>query len=151
MWKIELPSTRKPWIFVDEVKECAPMQKIITKKHITSSDFFLIGHFPDYSVYPGVLLLEGLIQSACLLYNYSNFTIMKRSEKTNVRYPVTSCDVRLLRPAEPGATLEYTVKFERITDKVIDCHGIGMCSEDTLIRAYWKLSLNPDQSTIPDQ
>ncbi|GEM_PF-6150946 len=151
MWKVVLPSARKPWIFVDEVKECVSMQKIITRKHITSSDFFLIGHFPEYSVYPGVLLLEGLLQSACLLYNYSNFTIMGMSEETNVRYPVTSCEVRFIRPAEPGGTLEYTVKFERVMDQVIDCRGIGMCGAETLIRANWKLSLNTDLSATPDQ
>lgn len=131
-------AARKPWIFVDEVISCVPMQQIITRKHITYSDFFLIGHFPAYSVYPGVLLLEGLIQSAGLLRYYSDHESKKIRNIKGISYPVTSCNARFLKPAKPGATIEYTIKFESVGSSVLESRGIGVCDGETVIRACWK-------------
>ncbi|WP_181438603.1 3-hydroxyacyl-ACP dehydratase FabZ family protein [Paenibacillus sambharensis] len=100
----ELPY-KKPWIFVDRIISCIPSQQISTLKNITSSDFFLRGHFPSYSVFPGMLLLEGIKQSCELLVKLSGY------EPEPEFLQAAQLQIRLLKPSLPGDTVVYSVKW----------------------------------------
>lgn len=129
---------RKPWILIDEMIQYEPEQRIITRKFITNSDFFLIGHFPSYSVYPGMLLLEGLFQSAEVLCSLSQSNAdLPHSGKRKPCF--TSCNVRFLQPAEPGDIVEFTVKQRRsYAEDELEYNGIGVINGEIAIRADWR-------------
>jgi 3-hydroxyacyl-[acyl-carrier-protein] dehydratase len=53
---------RDPFLFVDEIVE-ANSEKIIARHVFTESEYFFKGHFPEYPVVPGVILVETMAQS----------------------------------------------------------------------------------------
>lgn len=55
---------RYPFLLVDKVLEVEPGKKIVAIKNVTANEPFFQGHFPDYPVMPGVLIVEALAQAA---------------------------------------------------------------------------------------
>jgi 3-hydroxyacyl-[acyl-carrier-protein] dehydratase len=58
----ELLPHRPPFLFVDEIVQ-ADTQKITARHVFTEREFFFAGHFPQYPVVPGVILIETMAQS----------------------------------------------------------------------------------------
>ncbi|MGF1671165.1 MAG: 3-hydroxyacyl-ACP dehydratase FabZ [Balneolaceae bacterium] len=57
---------RYPFLFVDRVLEIEE-NRIVTVKNVTVNEDFFNGHFPGVPIMPGVLQLEALAQSGCIL------------------------------------------------------------------------------------
>jgi len=60
-----------PALVVDRVEELEREKNIKAVKWITANEIYLSGHFPGDPIMPGVLTLEGLIQSALILLQES--------------------------------------------------------------------------------
>ena len=58
---------RYPFLLVDRVIECDMESRIVGIKNVTTNEPFFQGHFPEYPVMPGVLIIEALAQVACIL------------------------------------------------------------------------------------
>ena len=60
---------RYPFLLVDKVEEITE-SKVVAYKNVTINEPFFQGHFPDYPVMPGVLIVEALAQAGAIaLYN----------------------------------------------------------------------------------
>ena len=53
---------RYPFLLVDRIVECTPGQGAKGVKCVTANEPFFQGHFPNYKVMPGVLIIEALAQ-----------------------------------------------------------------------------------------
>ena len=53
---------RYPFLLVDRITECTPGQGARGIKCVTANEPFFQGHFPNYKVMPGVLIIEALAQ-----------------------------------------------------------------------------------------
>lgn len=53
---------RYPFLLVDRIEEMEPGVKAVGYKNVTVNEPFFQGHFPEYPVMPGVLLIEALAQ-----------------------------------------------------------------------------------------
>ena len=62
---------RYPFLLVDRVLEVAPNSSAVGLKNVTLNEPFFQGHFPDYRVMPGVLVVEALAQLGGVLVYYS--------------------------------------------------------------------------------
>lgn len=92
-----LLSHQKPWILVDKIIEIKPEAQITAIKYISTSDYFIQGHFPHLSIYPGVLLVEGVRQCVEILFNE-----MGLFQDLNARF---------LKPVYPGSAVIYKVSM----------------------------------------
>ena len=66
---MEIIPHRDPFLLIDEINEMTPGQKVVATKHIREDEYWFKGHFPEYPVTPGVLLIEMLAQAGavCML------------------------------------------------------------------------------------
>ncbi|KAF0194322.1 MAG: 3R-hydroxymyristoyl ACP dehydrase [Bacillota bacterium] len=53
---------RYPFLLIDKVTELEPGKRAVGFKNVTMNEPFFAGHFPDYPVMPGVLIIEALAQ-----------------------------------------------------------------------------------------
>ncbi|WP_448522899.1 3-hydroxyacyl-ACP dehydratase FabZ [Pseudothermotoga sp.] len=92
---------RFPILLVDKVIE-RDEKKIVAIKNVTISEIFFLGHFPDYPIYPGVLIIEGMAQAAGLL-------LLKPDQKL-VPLFLGIDNARFKSPVRPGDVLRYEVE-----------------------------------------
>lgn len=53
---------REPFLLVDRIEEMVPGESAVGYLDVTPEAFWVPGHFPDYAVMPGVLIVEALAQ-----------------------------------------------------------------------------------------
>lgn len=69
----EILPHRYPFLLVDKVEEITE-SKVVAYKNVTINEPFFQGHFPDYPVMPGVLIVEALAQAGAIaLLNKEEF------------------------------------------------------------------------------
>ena len=98
---------RYPFLMVDRVLEFTPRQSITAIKNVTINEPFFQGHFPDFPVMPGVLIIEALAQTAALL------TFTEKKEENAVYYFAGIDGVRFKKPVVPGDQLLMVATYQR--------------------------------------
>jgi len=96
---------RYPFLLVDRVIDIRGDEHGVGIKNVTMNEPQFVGHFPDNPVMPGVLVIEGMAQTACVLC----LRLMPPREKGRVMYFLTIDEAKFRKPALPGDTLEYHV------------------------------------------
>ncbi len=101
-WITSVLPHRYPMLLVDRVIEIEPRKSIVAIKNVTRNEPFFDGHFPQFPIMPGVLVVEALAQAAGLLMMHDNPALRGRIiyftgiEKARFRRPITPGDqVRL--------------------------------------------------------
>ncbi|HEV7543746.1 MAG TPA: 3-hydroxyacyl-ACP dehydratase FabZ [Reyranella sp.] len=97
---------RIPFLLVDRCEDFVASQSIVGIKCVTVNEPFFAGHFPDYPVMPGVLIVEAMAQTAAVLVVA---TFGAESEGKLV-YFMSIDGVRFRRPVVPGDRLELHVE-----------------------------------------
>ncbi|HET9088146.1 MAG TPA: 3-hydroxyacyl-ACP dehydratase FabZ [Acidobacteriaceae bacterium] len=64
---MQLLPHRYPFLMIDRVVEVVRKQRVVAIKNVTINEPFFPGHFPGHPIMPGVLLLEALAQTGCIL------------------------------------------------------------------------------------
>jgi len=91
---------RYPFLLVDKIIECDDESNIVGIKCVTMNEPFFQGHFPDFPVMPGVLIVEAMAQVACILA----MRVLKKEGSASVFF--TGIDgVKFRKPVVPGDVL----------------------------------------------
>lgn len=98
---------RYPFLLVDRVLEFIPKQSITAIKNVTINEPFFQGHFPDFPVMPGVLIIEALAQTAALL------TFSEEKQEDAVYYFAGIDGARFKKPVLPGDQLVMVATYQR--------------------------------------
>ena len=99
---------RYPFLLVDRVLELEAGQRVKALKNVTMNEPHFTGHFPEFPVMPGVLILEALAQTAALL------TFGQDSVDDSVYFFVGIDNARFKRPVTPGDQLILNASIERV-------------------------------------
>ncbi len=109
---------RFPFLLVDRVLEFVPEKSIVAIKNVTCNEQFFQGHFPDWKIMPGVLIIEAIAQAgAILLFN----TIPDPERKFVVLSKVDKAKFK--RMVVPGDQLRIEVQWIRQRGKICQMRG----------------------------
>jgi len=121
------------FILIDKVVLLEAGKRIKAIKNVSLSEEYLADHFPTFPVMPGVLLLEGLIESATWLVrrteNFAHSMILLEQAR-NVKYKSFLV---------PGAQVEYTVEAKTIEDNVSSFKGFGISQGERIVETRFAL------------
>lgn len=101
---------RYPMLLVDRVSACEPMKYIKGIKNVTANEPFFQGHFPQYPVMPGVLVVEAMAQLCGLLTFLSK---LARTDGTQLVFFAGIDEARFKRQVTPGDVLHLSAELER--------------------------------------
>ena len=91
---------RFPFLLVDRITEIKPKSKAVGLKNVTINEPFFQGHFPDFPIMPGVLVIEAMAQVSGILAFQSgaigNSVYFMSIEKAKFRKPVVPGDQLIL-------------------------------------------------------
>ena len=96
---------RYPFLLIDKMLECEPGKRGVAIKNVTANEPFFQGHFPGNPIMPGVLIVEAMAQTACVV----GLSLPEHANKLGV---FTGLDaIRFRKQVLPGDTLRIEIEF----------------------------------------
>jgi 3-hydroxyacyl-[acyl-carrier-protein] dehydratase len=112
---LKLMPHRYPLLLIDRVLELEPGVRISALKNVSMNEPYFQGHFPEYPVMPGVLIIEALAQAAAVL----TYVTLKTSYPEGTLFYFAGIDgARFKRTVGPGDQLRMEVTMDRIKRSV---------------------------------
>lgn len=106
---------RYPFLMIDRVEEVVEGKSAKGYKNVTINENFFNGHFPDYPVMPGVLILEALAQmGAICILSMNDF-------KGKIGFLVGADKVRWKKQVTPGDKLNLEIEIVKLRGSI----GVG--------------------------
>ena len=113
---------RYPFLLIDKVIDIKKNKSIIAQKNVSYNEPFFQGHFPDYPVFPGVLLLEAMAQATAILDIESN----ERDMSKQLYYFVGIDKARFKKQVVPGDIIIINAKLNQSKSDIhkfsSECH-----------------------------
>ncbi|MED3393163.1 3-hydroxyacyl-ACP dehydratase FabZ [Bacillus wiedmannii] len=104
----EIIPHRYPFLLVDKVLEVEEGKRAIGIKNVTANEEFFNGHFPDYPVMPGVLIVEALAQVGAVAM------LKKEENRGRLAFFAGIDNCRFKRQVRPGDQLRLEVEMTRV-------------------------------------
>src|SRR5580704_31849 len=108
---------RYPMLLVDSILELEE-ERIVGIKNVTANEPFFVGHFPDFPVMPGVLVVEAMAQVAGVLVLKS---VPDRQNKLVLLASIEQAKFR--RPVRPGDQLRIEMKVTKRKASIAKMYG----------------------------
>lgn len=90
---------RDPFLWVSRVLECEPGRRVVAELDVDPDLPLFQGHFPDYPVLPGVILMEALAQAASIA------VLVERDEGNAIGFLTGIDGAKFRRQVRPGETV----------------------------------------------
>ncbi|HEY9235626.1 MAG TPA: 3-hydroxyacyl-ACP dehydratase FabZ [Phenylobacterium sp.] len=128
---------RYPFLLVDRAEEYRAHESIVGVKCVTINEPFFQGHFPEYAVMPGVLIVEAMAQTGAVLMSKS--LDVDPAGKTILFASVDNC--RFRNPVRPGDVLRMYVKVLRARGGLFKFEGKAMVGDKIAAEAEFAAML----------
>lgn len=112
---MEIIPHRDPFLLIDTIEELEEGKRVVATKHMNEDEFWFKGHFPDYPVVPGVLMLEMCAQAGAVAM------LMLPENKGKIGFFGGVKEAKFRRQVVPGDTLRIEVEIIKVKGPV----GVG--------------------------
>ena len=99
---------RYPFLLVDRVEVLEEDKKCVGTKMVTINEEFFQGHFPGQPIMPGVLILEALAQTACVML------LSKGGFENKIAFFMGIDGAKFRTPVLPGSVLKLHIEVLRL-------------------------------------
>ncbi len=118
---------RPPFLLVDRIIEVEPGKRIVGEKDVSlERDDFLRGHFPEYPVMPGVLIVEALAQAGAVL------VLQDPTMAGKIPFFARIDNCRFRQQVRPGDTLRLEVEVTSFRPPVGKAHARALVGSGKL-------------------
>jgi 3-hydroxyacyl-[acyl-carrier-protein] dehydratase len=108
----EIIPHRYPFLLVDRILEVEEGKSAIGIKNVSANEEFFNGHFPDYPVMPGVLIVEALAQVGAVAM------LKKEENRGRLAFFAGIDGCRFKKQVKPGDQLRLEVEIIRLRGPV---------------------------------
>lgn len=115
----EIIPHRYPFLLVDQILEVDEGKRAIGLKNVTANEEFFNGHFPDYPVMPGVLIVEALAQVGAVAM------LIKEDNRGRLAFFAGIDNCRFKKQVKPGDQLRLEVEISRLRGPIGKGKGIA--------------------------
>ena len=122
---------RDPFLFVDEILSADEKGSVCIKR-FTGDEFFFQGHFPQYPVVPGVLLVETMAQAGGAALSFQ-----KVFSEDSLFFLATVDKVKFRNQVRPGDTLRLEIENLRVSANMIKQRGKAYVGDILATEAEW--------------
>ena len=112
---MEIIPHRDPFLLIDTIEEMEVGKRVVATKHMSPDEFWFKGHFPDYPVVPGVLMLEMCAQAGAVAM------LAMPENKGKIGFFGGVKEAKFRRQVVPGDTLRIEVEIIKVKGPV----GVG--------------------------
>ena len=102
---LQLLPHRYPFLMIDRIIEVDSDDSAVGIKNVSVNEPIFQGHFPGNPVFPGVLIIEGMAQTAGAIAIAADQT-----KGRHIVYMVTVDKCKFRKPARPGDVIEYHIR-----------------------------------------
>ena len=120
---------RDPFLFVDRIEK-ADAEEVVGYRRFTGSEFFFAGHFPQYPVVPGVILVETLAQCG-------GAGVRAVTGNPGVFFLASIEKVKFRRQVRPGEEVRMVIRNLRVTKATVRQSGKAFVGEELAAEAEW--------------
>lgn len=128
---LKLLPHRYPFLLVDRIYDMDGDQSGVGVKNVTINEPFFQGHFPDFPVMPGVLIIEGLAQTAGALCVDS----LGDEYDPQIVYFMGIDRAKFRKPVLPGDTLHFHVRKIRARGRAWRFFGEAKVNDQVVAEA----------------
>jgi len=142
---------RYPLLLIDRIVEIERKVRIVALKNVTINEPHFQGHFPNFPIMPGVLVIEAIAQAGAALL-LTEYTAAERDSKLMVFAGIDSAKFR--RPVVPGDQLRIEVTVLNWRTTAVKLHGVAtvegkLAAEATIMCAL--TSREPKKAATPPE
>lgn len=131
---------RKPFLFVDSI-ESVDENGSVSYRKFTDEDFFFKGHFPEYPVVPGVILIETMAQAGGAALSYQ-----KMFDEGSLFFLATVNNVKFKHQVRPGDNVRMEITNKRCTKKMVVQEGKAYVGDTLCAQAEWMCLVGSGES-----
>jgi beta-hydroxyacyl-ACP dehydratase FabZ len=132
----EILPHRYPFLLVDRIEEMED-ERIVGIKNVTANEPFFTGHFPEFPVMPGVLIVEAMAQVAGVLA----LSKMKGQQRVVLLAMIEQAKFR--KPVVPGDQLRIEMKVDKLKTTVAKMSGTASVDGAVAAEATVMCKLGP--------